>query len=54
MEEGPRVLEMSLALELSGSRRLTHIASDLASQVLASRATPQWESEAQAFRIARS
>ena len=41
-------------LELSGSHRLTHIASDLASRALASQAKPQRESESQAFRIARS
>ena len=39
---------------LSGSHRSTHIASDLASRVLASQAKPQRESESQAFRIARS
>ena len=44
----------SFSLELSGSHRSTHIASDLASQVLASQAKPQRESESQAFRIARS
>ena len=37
---------------LSGSHRLTHIASDLASRALASQAKPQRESESQAFRIA--
>ena len=37
-----------------GSHRSTHIASDLASRVLASQAKPQRESESQAFRIARS
>ena len=41
-------------VELSGSHRSTHIASDLASRVLASQAKPQRESESQAFRIARS
>ena len=39
---------------LSGSHRSTHIASDLASRVLASQAKPQRESELQTFRIARS
>ena len=39
---------------LSGSHRSTHIASDLASRLLASQAKPQRESESQAFRIARS
>ena len=39
---------------LSGSHRSTHLASDLASRVLASQAKPQRESESQAFRIARS
>ena len=38
---------------LSGSHRSTRIASDLASQALASQAKPQRESESQAFRIAR-
>ena len=41
-------------LSLSGSHRSTRIASDLASQALASQAKPQQESESQAFRIARS
>ena len=43
-----------LRFDLSGSHRSTHIASDLASRVLASQAKPQRESESQAFRIARS
>ena len=38
---------------LSGSHRSTRIASDLASRMLTSQAGPQWESESQAFRIAR-
>ena len=40
--------------KLSGSHRLTHIASDLALRVLASQAKPQRESESQPFLIARS
>ena len=39
---------------LSGSHRLTRIASDFASRALASQAKLQRESESQAFRIARS
>ena len=45
---------MEFTIELSGSHRSTHIASDLAPRVLASQAKPQRESESQAFRVARS
>ena len=41
-------------MDLSGSHRSTHIASDLASRALASQAKLQRESESRAFRIARS
>ena len=46
--------KLSPSAHLSGSHRSTHIASDLASQALASQAKPQRESESQAFCIARS
>ena len=48
------IWQIGVLTALSGSHRSTHIASDLASRVLASQARPQRESESQAFRIARS
>ena len=48
------ILDLGDVCGLSGSHRSTHIASDFASQALASQAKPQQESESQAFRIDRS
>ena len=49
----PFNLHRAQSPRLSGSHRSTHIASDLASRELASRAKPQRESVPQAFRIAQ-